>query len=100
MLPETGASTMSAPFARTFSASALLVAGLTVLISIRTLLAWFGAAPIPASIPFGPSAQSSSAAALVTIDIVTSAASQTPRGVSENFIPLSISHCALERVRL
>jgi hypothetical protein len=33
-LPETGASTMSAPFSRTFFASDLLTPGLTVLMSI------------------------------------------------------------------
>src|SRR5208282_1354697 len=36
-LPETGASTMSAPTARTFAASARLTAGLTVLMSINVL---------------------------------------------------------------
>ena len=38
-LPETGASTMSAPLSRTRAASPRLTAGLTVLISIRSFLA-------------------------------------------------------------
>ena len=36
-LPDTGESTMSAPFSRTFSASARLAAGLTVLMSMSDL---------------------------------------------------------------
>ena len=50
-LPETGASTMSAPFSRTLAASARLTAGLTVLISTQTL-----PGPSPSNRPFGPSA--------------------------------------------
>src|SRR5271165_566594 len=61
-LPETGASTMSAPTARTFAASARLTAGLTVLMSINVLPALN-----PASNPSGPSLIEAIAAALVTM---------------------------------
>src|ERR1700694_179427 len=40
------------------------------------------------------------ATAFVTMLNVTSDATATPFGESANFIPLSINHCALERVRL
>ena len=40
------------------------------------------------------------AEALVTIEKVKSAAALTARGESPHFMPRSISHCALERVRL
>ena len=94
-LPETGASTMSAPFSRTRAARARLTAGLTVLMSTRTLPALN-----PASMPSGPSNTCSSAAELVTIDSVTSAAAQTARGESAHFMPRSISRCAFDLVRL
>ncbi len=86
---------MSAPFSRTFAASARLTSGLTVLMSTKIL-----PAPRPARIPSGPSVMASSAAALVTIAKVTSEQLATARGESAHFIPLSISHCALDRVRL
>src|SRR5208282_4674008 len=94
-LPETGASIMSAPFSRTFAASARLTSGLTVLMSM-----WNLPAEIPASNPCGPSVTAASAAALVTMVKVTSDATATAWGESANFMPLSINHCALERVRL
>src|SRR5271167_4932209 len=94
-LPDTGASIMSAPFSRTFAASARLTSGLTVLMSM-----WNLPAPIPASDPSGPSVTAASAAAFVTIVNVTSDAAAAPLGESAKFIPLSINHCALERVRL
>ena len=61
-LPETGESTMSAPRARTFAASARLTVGLTVLMSMKVLPALK-----PASSPSGPSVMDWIAAALVTI---------------------------------
>src|SRR5581483_2420316 len=67
----------------------------TVLISTYTLPAL-----IPAMTPLGPAATSSSAAELVSMESVTSAVSQTARGESPQRMPLSISHCAFERVRL
>ena len=94
-LPETGASIMSAPFSRTFAASARLTSGLTVLMSM-----WNLPAPMPSSNPSGPSVTAASAAAFVTMVNVTSDAAATALGDSANFMPLSISHCALERVRL
>ena len=95
MLPETGASTMSAPFSRTFAASALLTAGLTVLMSMTTLP---GASP--ASRPSGPFATASSAAELVTITKMTSAAWHTAFGVSPNVMPFLTSQSAFDFVRL
>ena len=58
---------MSAPFSRTFAASARLTSGLTVLMSM-----WNLPGEIPASNPSGPSVTAESAAALVTIVKVTS----------------------------
>src|SRR5215831_1033353 len=94
-LPETGASTMSAPLARTLAASARLTAGLTVLISTNVL-----PGPRAETSPSGPSATASRAAALVTMAKTTSAAAVTARGESAQRMPLSISHCAFLRVRL
>ncbi len=94
-LPETGASIMSAPFSRTFAASARLTSGLTVLISM-----WNFPDEIPASNPSAPSVTAASAAAFVTIVKVMSEANATAFGESANFIPRSINHCAFERVRL
>ena len=48
-LPETGESTMSAPFSRTLAASARLTVGLTVLMSMKILPAL-----MPASMPSWP----------------------------------------------
>ena len=86
---------MSAPFSRTCAASARLTAGLTVLMSTKTLPALN-----PASIPSGPSNTCSSAAEFVTMEKVTSAAAQTARGESAHFMPRSISRCAFDFVRL
>src|ERR1700740_3783861 len=86
---------MSAPFSRTLEASARLAAGLTVLMSIRTLLALN-----PARNPSGPSATVFSASVFVTMHNVISAAAETARGVSPHFMPRSTSHCAFARVRL
>ena len=86
---------MSEPFSRTFTARARLTSGLTVLISTRNL-----PGPIPARSPSTPSVTATSAAALVTMVKVTSDSAATLAGESANFIPLSMSHCALERVRL
>ena len=58
-LPETGESTMSAPFSRTLAASARLTVGLTVLMSMKILPALN-----PASIPSGPSVIAAMAAAV------------------------------------
>ncbi len=68
-LPETGASTMSPPFSRTFAAKARLTAGLTVLMSMMTL-----PASTPASNPSAAYATSSTAEEFVTITNTTSAA--------------------------
>ena len=95
MLPDTGASTMSAPFSRTFAARALLTAGLTVLMSMITLP---GARP--ASRPSGPLATASSDAELVTITNTKSAAWHTAFGVLPNFMPFLISQSAFDFVRL
>src|SRR5260370_39769264 len=86
---------MSAPFSRTLLARARLTSGLTVLMSTKTL-----SGPSPASNPSGPSATAARAAELVTIANVTSDAEATSRGDDAQRIPLSISHCALGRVRL
>ena len=94
-LPDTGASTMSAPFSRTFAARERLTSGLTVLMSTK-ILPLFS----PARIPSGPSAIVPRAAELVTMAKVTSAAAATERGESAHVMPRSISHCAFERVRL
>src|ERR1700730_4695913 len=94
-LPDTGESTMSAPRSRTFAARARLTLGLTVLMSRKIL-----PGPRPASIPSEPSAIAEMAAALVTMAKVKSDAEATARGESSHFMPLSISHCAFERVRL
>src|SRR6266446_1144106 len=88
-LPETGASSMSAPFSRTLLARARLIAGLTVLMSTKIL-----PGPSPASNPSGPSATAASAAELVTIASVMSDAEATSRGEEAQPIPFSISHCA------
>ena len=74
-LPETGASTMSAPFSRTLAASARLTAGLTVLMSM-----WNFPVEKPASNPSGPSVIAVRAVAFVTIVKVTSAFWATARG--------------------
>ena len=92
-LPDTGASTISAPFSRTLAARARLTAGLTVLMSISTF-----PAPMPASNPSAPYATSSTAEEFVTITKVRSAAWHTARGESAHFMPLSINHCAFDRV--
>ena len=55
---------------------------------------------MPASSPSGPSVTARSAAAFVTMVKVTSEAAATAFGESANLMPLSISHCAFERVRL
>src|SRR3989442_9252956 len=94
-LPDTGASTMSAPFSRTWAATARLTAGLTVLMSTTTFPGLS-----PASNPSRPSATASSDLESVTMMKITSAASATARGESLHFIPVSTSHCAFERVRL
>jgi hypothetical protein len=94
-LPETGESTMSARFSRTRSARARLTAGLTVLMSTKTLPALR-----PASKPSGPSATAWSAAELVTMAKTTSAAAATARGESAQRMPFWINHSALPRVRL
>ncbi len=86
MLPDTGASTMSAPFSRAFAASARLAAGPTVLMSMSSL-----PAPRPASSPSGPSDAPSSAAVLVTMTKVVSAASHTARGEEAHFPPIATS---------
>ena len=94
-LPETGESTMSAPFSRTFEASVRLTVGLTVLISMKVLPAL-----MPASIPSGPSVMAAMAAELVTMAKMKSETLATVRGESAHCIPFSTSHCALDRVRL
>src|SRR5713226_842938 len=94
-LPETGESSMSPPFSLTVAATSLLYAGLTVLISTKTL-----PGVTPASIPPGPFITAPSAAEFVTIENVTSDAATTARGESANFIPFLTSHSAFERVRL
>ena len=86
---------MSAPFSRTFAASARLTVGLTVLMSMKILPALK-----PASIPSGPSVIAVMAAELVTMANMKSEALATARGESAHCIPFSTSHCALERVRL
>ena len=88
-LPDTGASIMSAPFSRTFAASARLTAGLTVLISMSNF-----PGPRPASNPFGPSDAPCSAAVLVTMQKVKSAAWQTARPESAHFMPAEMRSCA------
>ena len=95
MLPETGASTMSPPFSRTLAAMSRLYAGLTVLISTKIL-----PRVTPASIPSAPFITAPSAAELVTMEKVTSAAATTARGELAHFIPFLINHSAFERVRL
>jgi len=86
---------MSAPFSRTFAAISRLYAGLTVLMSARIFPGFS-----PARIPSAPFIIAPSAAELVTIDSVTSAASATARGESAHFIPFLISPSPLVRVRL
>src|ERR1700730_8956315 len=94
-LPETGASTMSAPFSRTFAHTTRLKAGLTVLISISTL-----PASKPARTPSGPSIMEFKASDVVTIENVKSQAVATSRGEAAHCIPFSIRRSALARVRL
>src|SRR5215469_2796713 len=94
-LPETGESTRSPPFSRTFSAISRLNAGLTVLRSTRILPGF-----TPASIPSGPFITAANAAELVTMESVMSLALTTSLGVFAHFIPFCISHSAFERVRL
>ena len=94
-LPETGASTMSAPRARTFAATDRLNAGLTVLISMSTL-----PGANPARMPSGPSTIISSAAEFVTIENVKSEAAATSLGLPAHFMPFSIRRAAFVRVRL
>src|SRR5579862_1683205 len=94
-LPDTGESTMSAPRARTFSASARLTAGLTVLMSMNVF-------PVvnPARSPSGPSVTAWIAWEFVTMAKVKSDELATARGESAHCMPFSTSHCALARVRL
>src|SRR5579864_4312763 len=94
-LPDTGESTMSAPFSRSVAATVRLNSGLTVLISTNNFPRLRAA-----NIPSGPFTIASSAAELVTIANVTSAAAATSRGEFPHFIPRSISHCAFFLVRL
>jgi hypothetical protein len=94
-LPETGESTMSAPFSRIFAANARLTLGLIVLMSMKTLPALK-----PASSPSGPSVMAAVAAELVTMAKTKSATLATARGESAHCIPFSTSHRALARVRL
>src|SRR5688572_30740386 len=94
-LPDTGESTMSAPFSRTLSATVRLTAGLTVLMSTTTL-----SLARPVRNPSAPVDTPSSALESVTITKITSAACATALGESPHFMPRSINHCALERVRL
>jgi hypothetical protein len=95
MLPETGASTISAPFSLTFAATARLTSGLTVLMSMTTL-----PAESPASRPSGPLVTASSEAEFVTITKMKSAAWQTAFGDPANVIPFSTSQSAFDLVRL
>jgi len=77
------------------AASARLAAGLVVLMSIRSL-----PGPRPARIPSGPSAMACSAAALVTMEKITSEAWATARGESAQRIPRFTNPSAFARVRL
>ena len=79
MLPETGASSISAPSERTCAATSRLFRGLTVLMSRYTF-----PGPSPARIPSGPEAIASSAASSVTMLKITSAGAATSRGVSRH----------------
>ncbi len=94
-LPETGASSSSAPAPRASSASARLAAGDPVVMSTQTL-----PGRRPARIPSGPSATASSARAFVTMVKTTSAASAVSRGVPRSTSPASTSACAFSGVRL
>ena len=82
-LPDTGASTMSAPFARTFSATSRLTAGLTVLLSTTTL-----PSRRPARNPSAPSDTASSDFESVTMTKITSAALGDRSGRISPFHPL------------
>ena len=100
-LPETGASSMAAPSARTRSASSRLARGLTVLMSTQI----FPAAR-PARIPSGPEATASSTPSSGSEVNTMSAASATSRGVSRHCRPsctrlvrvLAASLLAVDRV--
>jgi len=86
---------MSAFFSRTFAASAAADFGAD---GAHVDVKFTGADAGEQSI--GPIRHRASAAAFVTIVNVTSDAAATALGESANFIPLSISHCAFDRVRL
>ena len=88
-LPDTGASSISAPLARTCSATLRLTRGLTVLTSTQV----FPSAR-PATIPSGPEATSSSTSSFGMDVKTTSTDSATSRGVSRQVSPSSRSFSA------
>ncbi len=93
--PETGASTMSAPAARVFSASSRLTAGATVDMSTQT-----PPGARPARMPSGPSATARTAATFVTMEKTTSPAAAAARGLGSRIRPSSTSVTAFSFVRL
>ena len=94
-LPETGASSISAPISAASAARARLAAGLIELMSTKTL-----PGERPAMIPSGPRATDRSAVVSDTMEKTTSLASVASRAVSAHAIPASMSQSALDRVRL
>ena len=93
-LPDTGASSMVAPVARTRSAVSRLTRGLIVLRSTQIV-----PADRPARMPSGPEATVFSTSSLGRDVMTTSAAAATSRGVSFHFSPWPTSSCASSRER-
>ena len=82
-LPETGASRMPAPRARTAGATDRIVSGSTVLMSTAT-----EPGRRPAATPSGPSYSSRTAASSATIEMTTSARDAASAGVAATLAPI------------